>query len=186
MTIRVIAGKYKGKTLEYPMGDPNVRPTQDRVKEAIFSILQLDIGGAVVLDLFCGIGSLGIEAASRGASSVVLVDQNTKWAQKNCPADDPQISIVRAEAQRYLAQTTTEFDGILMDAPYDKINLIDAVIATISVSPILKPGGWLVCEHKRRVKPQGFKRPATVREYHYGETTVTVWRSGVAAISETH
>jgi 16S rRNA (guanine966-N2)-methyltransferase len=106
--VRVIAGRWKGRRLKSPRGD-EVRPTTDRVKEAIFNLLGPNIRGCLFLDLCCGAGGLGIEALSREAAQVVFVDVSGKsltLARKNlatCGADTGRVSLIRAEAVAWLS-----------------------------------------------------------------------------------
>ena len=116
--MRVVAGELRGRRLKAPKGTA-VRPTSDRAREALFSILG-DITGADVCDLFCGTGALGIEALSRGARHVVLVDDNTSPAQANVDALGiaERVDLVRRDAFEYLGSATATFDLILCDPPY--------------------------------------------------------------------
>src|SRR3954452_6807774 len=121
--MRGIAGELKGRRLVAPRGW-KVRPTSDRVREAIFSALG-EIAGARVLDLYCGTGALAIEALSRGAERAVLVDRDTRPALGN---EQPlalaeRAELVRADAGRLLAQVSSgpfagNFDLVFVDAPY--------------------------------------------------------------------
>src|SRR4029077_4829190 len=122
--MRVISGELKGQRLGAPRGH-RVRPTSDRVREATFSALGTRVEGARVLDLFCGTGALAIEALSRGASSAVLVDRDSRAALGNVErlglAD--RVWLGRCDAQRWLAASAEEvepphFDLIFVDAPY--------------------------------------------------------------------
>ena len=116
--MRVIAGEFGGRRLKAPSG-PAVRPTSDRAREALFSILG-DVSDAEVLDLFCGTGALGIEALSRGARHAVLVDDDTSPAQANVDAlgISDRVDLVRRDAFEFLGSATASFDLILCDPPY--------------------------------------------------------------------
>ena len=125
--MRVIAGTKKGIQLKTPDGMAT-RPTADRVKEALFSIIQFELPGAAVLDLFGGTGQLGIEALSRGAKRVVFVDA----AEKACGVIrenikrtqfSQQATIIRSDYLAYLQKTQDKFDIILLDPPYAEIFL---------------------------------------------------------------
>ena len=120
--MRVVAGKAKGVTLKTPEG-MQTRPTADRVKEAMFSIIQFDLPGAAVLDLFGGTGQLGIEAISRGAKSAVFVDA----ADKACGLIRENLKRARMESEgrvvkgdylSFLKSSREKFDVILLDPPY--------------------------------------------------------------------
>ncbi|MBQ3215346.1 MAG: 16S rRNA (guanine(966)-N(2))-methyltransferase RsmD, partial [Oscillospiraceae bacterium] len=123
--MRVITGKARGVTLKTPTG-LQTRPTTDRVKEALFSIIQFDIPGAQVLDLFGGTGQLGIEALSRGAKSAVFVDErddscslikeNLRRTQMSQDA-----KVVRSDYLAYLQRCRGKFDIIFLDPPYAEV-----------------------------------------------------------------
>ncbi len=122
--LRVIAGELKGRPLLAPRGW-KVRPTSDRVREAIFSALGEAVAGARVLDLYCGTGALAIEALSRGAAQAVLVDRDTRPALGNIESLGlgERAELVRADAGRWLAALAAEpglrpFDLVFIDAPY--------------------------------------------------------------------
>ena len=122
--MRVIAGELKGRPLLAPRGW-KVRPTSDRVREAIFSALGEAVGGARVLDLYCGTGALAIEALSRGAAAAVLVDRDTRPALGNVESLglSGRAELVRSDAGRWLAARAEDaaarrFDLVFVDAPY--------------------------------------------------------------------
>src|SRR5215203_247228 len=122
--MRVIAGELKGRPLLAPRGW-KVRPTSDRVREAIFSVLGNAVVGARVLDLYCGTGALAIEALSRGAARAVLVDRDTRPALGNVESLGlgARAELVRADARRWLAERAGDegaprFDLVFVDAPY--------------------------------------------------------------------
>lgn len=177
---RIIAGRYGGRRLTTPTGAAT-RPTSERVREAIFARLD-HLGvlvGARVLDLFCGAGSLGLEAVSRGASSLVLVDAAkaaTAVATKNVTAlDVAQVQVVTADAGRYLTrQGGAGFDAVLLDPPYDLPEReLTALLAALAVPGWLNPGAVLVAERSTRspepIWPDGW---GPVISKRYGETTV--------------
>lgn len=116
--VRVVGGELGGRTIRAPRG-ASVRPTGDRVREALFSILG-DVGGLEVLDLFCGTGALGIEALSRGAARATFVDTAIEAAARNL--DDlgleERSELVRGEALRHLERDRSRYDLVLCDPPY--------------------------------------------------------------------
>ncbi|MBU1651819.1 16S rRNA (guanine(966)-N(2))-methyltransferase RsmD, partial [bacterium] len=118
--MRVNAGKWKGRSLSVPKG---TRPTTDRVKEALFSILG-SMQGLSILDLYAGSGSLGIEALSRGAVSVAFVEtsrQALRILAGNLPEpDEPAIEFIQQDVFEFLNQTIHSFDIIFCDPPYNK------------------------------------------------------------------
>jgi len=170
--VRVIAGRLGGRQLLAPKGW-KVRPTSERVREALFSALG-DITGYAVADLYCGTGALGIEAISRGAASAVLVDNDTRPAMGNVHnlGLTSEIELVRGEAANWLAsQDGRLFDLILIDPPY---RMADDIAADLNrdLPKVLAPGGRVVVESAAR---QPLELPAleVVRERRYGRTLVT-------------
>src|SRR4051812_28330570 len=121
--MRVIAGIYGGRTLKAPPGD-NTRPTSDRVREALFSILGAQIQDARALDLFAGSGALGIEALSRGAASAIFVDNATqavKAIEANLAALEAQARVRQTDVLRFLAHARelgSQYDLVFLDPPY--------------------------------------------------------------------
>src|SRR6187551_2799797 len=148
--MRVIAGEMKGRRLVAPRGW-KVRPTSDRVREAIFSALG-DIDGARVLDLYCGTGALAIEALSRGAATAVLVDRDTRPALGNVEQLGlrDRVELVRAEIGRWLADSVddpaaTPFDLVFVDAPYRLADRVGQELNT-HLPRLLATGGRAIVE----------------------------------------
>ena len=178
--MRVISGKARGVVLKTPEG-MQTRPTADRVKEALFSILQFDLPGTKVLDLFGGTGQLGIEAISRGAKSAVFVDaaeapcklikENLRRAKM-----ENEGRVVRSDYLQYLSQCKETFDIIFLDPPYAEVFLENA-IKKISEIDILQSGGIIVAERPvekaLNVEIEGFSRS---KDYKYGKTVLTLYR----------
>ncbi len=178
--MRVIAGKAKGVVLKTPEG-LQTRPTADRVKEALFSIIQFELPGAKVLDLFGGTGQLGIEAISRGAASCVFVDANEapcRLIKENLRRAkmEQEGRVVRADYLKFLQQCTETFDIILLDPPYAE-NFLENAIKMISESDILKSFGIIVAERPVEkelfLEIEGYKRS---KDYKYGKTLLTIYR----------
>ncbi len=175
--MRVITGIAGGRRLEAPKGDDIVRPTTDRVKEALFSIINFDIPAACVLDLFSGSGQLGIEALSRGAKSATFVDSDRTSAEltkRNLEACGlaGNATIHRADCFAFLNGTTTFFDIAFVDPPYH-LGLYDK--ALVAVSKKMAAGGIIICEHPIEISLpplDGFK----TKDYKYGKIVVTVFR----------
>jgi 16S rRNA (guanine966-N2)-methyltransferase len=118
--VRVVAGEFRGRRLAAPRG-ARTRPTADRVREALFSMLG-DVSGARVLDLYAGSGALGIEALSRGAASAVFVERDARAAaviERNLSSLGLQQEVLRQDAVRFLARSTGTFDLVFCDPPYD-------------------------------------------------------------------
>lgn len=122
--MRIVGGQFRRRILKFPESE-GLRPTPDRVRETLFNWLGQDLDGWHCLDLFAGSGALGFEAASRGATRVVMVEQAPKVLAAlhenrevlNKPA---AVEIIRADALQYLASTKTKFDLIFLDPPYKK------------------------------------------------------------------
>ena len=178
--MRVIAGKAKGVVLKTPDG-MLTRPTADRVKEAVFSILQFDLPGTKVLDLFGGTGQLGIEAISRGAKSAVFVDAGDapcKLIKENLRRTkmENEGRVVRSDYLQFLSQCRETFDIIFLDPPYAEVFLENA-IKKISEIDILQSGGIIVTERPvekaLNLEIDGFSRS---KDYKYGRTFVTLYR----------
>lgn len=132
--MRVISGKYRGKKLkEFEL--TSTKPTIDRVKEAMFNLIQFDIVDAVVLDLFSGTGALGIEAISRGAKKVYLVDKNKdaiKLINDNLKGIDGEYYVVNKDYIDFLNTFNEKFDIVLLDPPYKTdfgLNAIETLIS---------------------------------------------------------
>lgn len=179
---RVIAGTAGGRTLRTPPGS-GTRPTSDRVREALFSALDARdaVRGARVLDLYAGSGALGLEAASRGASSVVLVESDRRAADvitRNVrDLGLTGIRVVRATVAAALAPDPGPSDAadlVLVDPPYDVDETALAAVLARLASGWLAPGGLVVAERSTRSPeptwPTGIERSGKPRKY--GETTV--------------
>lgn len=167
--MRVITGSARGAKLKTLEGLAT-RPTSDRVKEAIFNIIQFDIQGRRVLDLFGGSGQLAIEALSRGADYAVIVDQSAeavKVIKDNLKKTkfDQQASVFQMDYLRYLSTAREKFDLIFLDPPYAEKSLENA-LQKISEIDILSEGGIIICERpKDKVMPPevgGFYAPEII------------------------
>jgi len=148
--MRVISGKYKGKPLKELKLD-HIRPTADKVKQALFTKLQFEIEGARVLDLFCGTGGLGIEAISRGAKEVVFIDKNAKsvaLTKENLKSIKENAKVYNVSYEKAIEKVEGKFDLILVDPPY-KSGVYQKVLELIAEKNILKEGGTIVCEHAK-------------------------------------
>ena len=178
--MRVIAGTARGTVLKTPEG-MLTRPTADRVKEAVFSILQFDLPGTRILDLFGGTGQLGIEALSRGAKSAVFVDASDKACVlikenlRRCKMES-DAKVIRADYLDYLQRCRENFDIILLDPPYAEVFLENA-LKKLSEIDILQSGGIIVAERPVE-KPLDMVLPGFSRskDYKYGKTIITIYR----------
>jgi len=177
--MRVIAGELKGQRLVAPRGW-QVRPTSDRVREAVFSILGGRVEGAQVLDLYCGTGALAIEALSRGAGRAVLVDRDTRPALGNVErlGLGERVELVRADVGRWLGEVSSatfagKFDLVFVDAPY---RLADRVAQDLNthLPKLLAPDGRAVIESGAR-RPLRIDSLEALRQRRYGAADVTVY-----------
>ncbi len=178
--MRVVSGTAKGVVLKTPEG-LQTRPTADRVKEAMFSILQFDLPGTEVLDLFGGTGQLGIEAMSRGAKSATFVDEGEKACsliKENLRRTkmEQQSRVVRSDYLAFLRSCKEQYDIILLDPPYAEVFLENA-LKCITEIDILRSGGIIVCEHPiEKELPWQYAGYTRSRDYKYGKTLITLYR----------
>jgi 16S rRNA (guanine(966)-N(2))-methyltransferase RsmD len=180
--MRIISGTFRGRKLRTPLGD-GIRPTGDKVKESIFNILQFDIEGRRVLDLFAGTGQLGIEALSRGAASVTFVDSSqdaVNLVRENVGLlrlpDESVKKIFAGDAISYL-QKDEKFDIILLDPPFAS-DLVFKAVDIVVKKEKLEIGGVMVCEtDSARLKElQENAYPGyTEKRYKYGKTSLLVY-----------
>jgi 16S rRNA (guanine966-N2)-methyltransferase len=189
---RVIAGAAKGTRLLAP--GEGTRPFGDRVKQTLFAILEPDLRGAAVLDLFAGSGAGGIEALSRGAARAVFVERDATAARviaenlgRARVAD--RGTVVRADAIAYLAERAAAdgpFDLVLLDPPYAEGDLLESALARVAApagtgGPILDRDAWVVAKHFWRTPlPQAVGLLASVRSRRFGETALTFYRQPAA------
>jgi 16S rRNA (guanine966-N2)-methyltransferase len=179
--VRVIAGRYGGRTLEAPRGRAT-RPTSDRVREALFSILGdvAGVGGARVLDLYAGSGALAIEALSRGAAEATLVD-TSRAAVETIAGNLRRLSIdaevVREDALRFCGRASRaarQYDLVFLDPPYRHGSALGRQLTT-ALAPLLADGARVVAESDRR-SPLGVELPA-LDERRYGDTLIQIYAS---------
>ena len=176
--MRVITGTARGRRLKEPQG-MDIRPTTDKVKESMFSILQFDIEGRRVLDLFGGTGQLGIEALSRGAARCVFLDENREAVSivmRNCKAcgvfDRSRVNI--GEAARFLSACREQFDLVLLDPPFHNGTLENILPL---VDKCVAPGGIVICESETKlVLPAEVGGLQLKKQYKYGK--VLLWKYG--------
>ncbi len=180
--MRVITGRARGVTLKTPEG-LQTRPTTDRVKEALFSVIHFDIPGAHVLDLFGGTGQLGIEALSRGAKRAVFVDESDKACKlinENLRRTrlEQEGTVVRGDYLAYLGRCREKFNIIFLDPPYAEVFLENA-LKRITEIDILQSGGIIVTERPLgKDLPFEFEGYERSKDYKYGNTLITLYRKG--------
>jgi 16S rRNA (guanine966-N2)-methyltransferase len=173
--VRVVAGTHGGRTLRAPRGE-QTRPTSDRVREALFSILT-SVQGARVLDLFAGSGALGIEALSRGAAEATFVDSASAAVsaiRHNLEDLGMEGEVLRMPALRALACTPVherQYDLVFLDPPYRMASSLGPQLST-ALPPILATGARVVVESDRRV-PLDLELEL-LRERQYGDTLIRV------------
>jgi 16S rRNA (guanine966-N2)-methyltransferase len=169
--LRITGGELRGRRIRVPKGD--VRPTTEKVREAVFSILG-DLSGSRVLDLFCGSGALGIEALSRGAAEATLVDTRPGTARQNLESLDlaGRAATVRADAARFLRRAEPgRFDLVLCDPPY---RLADRLAAELDplIRSALAEGGRVMAETSPD-RPLPLELPL-ITQRRYGDTLVRI------------
>lgn len=176
--MRVITGAARGRRLSTVEG-LDVRPTAERVKEAVFSAVQLEIEGARMLDLFCGSGQMGIEGLSRGAASCVFVDngrRSCETARKNLNTVGfmDRARLFQTDALAFLEASGDTFDFVFLDPPYSQ-GLAERALPLLV--PRMSPAGAIFAEHDSRDPlPEecgGFVR---VKQYRYGRVSVSAYR----------
>ena len=177
--MRVITGSARGRRLKELEG-LETRPTTDRVKESMFNILQFDIEGSRVLDLFACTGQLGIEALSRGAAAAVFVEQRRDAAA--LVRDNLRLTgladrarVVNGEALAYLASAGERFDIIFLDPPY-AAGLWKPVLEAVSRFDILSDHGIIICESPQdEALPEAVGSCRVHRTYRYGRIRLTTY-----------
>jgi 16S rRNA (guanine(966)-N(2))-methyltransferase RsmD len=183
---RIIAGRSKGRRLSVPKG-LETRPTGARVRQTLFDILAPAMPGCRFLDAFAGSGAVGLEALSRGASRVVLIDTSAV-AVAAIRANAQVLSAVGGELQVFrqdarialpaLAERGARFDVVYLDPPYDA-DLYEPVIALVGERGLLADDGVLVAEHfHKRALPETIGRLARTREVRVGEHRLAFYRLG--------
>ncbi len=147
--LRIIGGEWRGRLLEV-INSEGLRPTPDRVRETVFNWLQAWVPGARCLDLFAGTGALCLEALSRGAKSVVMVEKSPAVA-RNLEQNIEQLGtdaaiVVNDDSQRYLQGPAEVFDIVFVDPPFKRSSFVDASIVALNKHGWIKPGSWVYIE----------------------------------------
>lgn len=181
--MRVITGTARGRKLRELPG-METRPTTDKVKESIFNIIQFDIEGRRVLDLFGGTGQLGIEALSRGAAHCTFVDLRREAAaviRENLQVTRlaGQARVVQGDSLSFLASCREKFDLILLDPPYAS-GLLEKAVKEAAAIDILTENGIMVCESAADQVLPALEAPYEKgREYRYGKIKITLYQRGL-------
>ncbi len=174
-TLRLVAGKWRGRKIEFFEAE-GLRPTSDRIRETLFNWLQDSIRGAHCLDLFSGSGALGLEAASRGAEMVVMVESNPATVRQLqtqvARLGAEEVTIWQGSALDYLAHLDHRFDLLFLDPPFNS-HLLDSTLSMLGDSDSLKPQSRIYIEFPRRNPPQlpsgwQFEKLKTAGEVGYG------------------
>lgn len=187
--MRITGGNARGRKLAAPKsGQTHIRPTCDRVREALFNILADRVAGSKVLDLFAGTGAIGIEALSRGAAFALFVDQSLEAGRlietnlRTC-FHQPQAAFVQLNLATAVhlqpLQTrmppATRFDLVFMDPPYQK-KLAEHMLAVVQKSNILAPNALVIVEeHRSVILPAKIGFLTILDQRHYGETRVWLY-----------
>lgn len=175
--MRVITGIARGKRLNALPGE-EVRPTAERVKEAVFSIIQFQLEGRRFLDLFAGSGQMGIEALSRGAAQAVFVDvrrESVEQVKRNLQATglDKNAKVLQMDYASFLAQKNQAFDLAFLYPPYQTGVLQQALPG---VEKLMNPGGTILCEHPAtEAMPQQVGAFIMRKQYRYGRIMITAY-----------
>jgi 16S rRNA (guanine966-N2)-methyltransferase len=170
--VRVVAGEFRGRRLAAPRG-ARTRPTADRVREALFSMLG-DVSGARVLDLYAGSGALGIEALSRGARSAVFVERDARAVsaiERNLASLGLEQRVVRQDAARFLARAQGTFDLVFCDPPYDSASRLAGPLAE-RLPALTAADARIVTESDKR-SPLELPLPL-LTERTYGDTRIAI------------
>ena len=179
--MRITGGIHRGRVIKVPDG-LEVRPTQDRVREALFNIIQNEIKGARFLDVFAGSGAVGLEAMSRGASSVTFVERNPRhiaFVRSNSALLKLAPEIVQADAYQYLASFAgAPFDIVYADPPYamGEENGFETMLKNLAERNVLKPDGLLIVETTFRVRMGDLPGWDLCRDREYGKTRLLIWK----------
>ena len=178
--MRIISGTARGRKLKEPQG-MDTRPTTDKVKESLFNIIQFELEGRRVLDLYAGTGQLGLEALSRGAERCVFVDQRREAAAlvkeniKLCRFED-RSRVVQEESLSFLSACREKFDVVFLDPPYQS-GLLEKSLEQLIRFDILREHGIIVCESGAEWTVPPLVPPYEAgREYRYGQIKLSLCR----------
>ena len=179
--LRITGGRFKGRRIKAP-ALPGLRPTREKVRQALFDILREKIEGGSFLELFCGSGAVGIEAISRGAARVVFVDTDRRCIK--CVKDNIRalgvaqgVDFVNLSASAGLKslQGAAKFDIVFIDPPYYTLPDKNCLLKIIDYD-ILTPNAWCILEHAKEKQPLAIEGLTFFRSYKYGDTVLTLYR----------
>ena len=179
--MRITGGVHRGRVLKVPEG-MEVRPTQDRVREALFNILMHDIAGARFLDLFAGSGAVGLEALSRGAASATFVELNARhisFIKTNAAMLKIAPQIVQADAYRYVSDFSgIPFDIAYADPPYalgEERGFLE-MTQMLAERNVVRPGGLFIAETTSRTALNEAPGWDLCRDREYGKSRLLIWK----------
>lgn len=176
--MRIVAGKYRHREIIYPDDSLHIRPTKDRIREALFSALG-PLDNLLVLDLYSGSGAMGIEAISRGANKCIFVDNNktayhvTKENINNLGITNYELLFMNDfDALEKLKNNNVSFDLVILDPPYKSETYIE-VISFLINNKMMKESARIVteCNHSLDFSSLSIKK---IKEYHYGEININI------------
>lgn len=183
--MRITGGEYGGRNLKVPRSDA-IRPTQDRVREALFNIVQFEVPGSDFLDLFAGSGAVGIEALSRGAATVTFVERDRRHLatlRENLAAvgraDEASVRVVSADCYRWLeTYAGAGFSIGFADPPYalGEEKGYAQVLATLAARDVIRPSGIFIAEMTAVQKAEETPGWELIRDRTYGKTRLCLWR----------
>lgn len=176
--MRVISGKYKGKKLE-GFGIPGTRPTMDRLKESLFGTIQTKVKNSIVLDLFAGSGSLGIESLSNGASECYFVESGkeiSKYLKRNLVnLKNAKLFLMDYKvALSHFQKEKVKFDIVFLDPPYHAL-LLNEAIQQLDELHLLNDNCFLVCECEEEYPVLDLEKYSLIKEKNYGEKTIFIY-----------
>ena len=169
--MHIISGKFQRRSIKFPK-DRQFRPTKSIVRESVFNILGSRIENASFLDLCSGSGAVGLEAESRGASTVVCVDRQVKYLEHNKEQLGASIEIVRSDIVRYLKLTLNSFDIIFLDPVWADHHVYAESIEIIANRSLLHPDGLLIVEHDDQFNPA--EKFSISKQYKYGNSKLSL------------
>lgn len=179
--MRVISGKYKGMNI-IGFDIEGTRPTQDRIKESLFAMIQNELTDSIILDLFAGSGNLGIEALSNGSTKAYFADNNHKCIEvlkKNLgriPAEDYNIiNMDYKNALKYYSDSNIKFNIIFLDPPYH-LECIDNVLDSIVKLNLLEEDGIVICEYEFNKFKDSYEKLELEKTREYGYKNIRIYR----------
>lgn len=186
--MRITGGEFGGRNLKVPKSDA-IRPTQDRVREALFNIIQFEVAGSEFLDLFAGSGAVGLEALSRGAKSVTFVERERRHLaalKENVEkiagtTGDERQETIAADCYRWLSTYSGPgFTIGFADPPYalGEEKGYAQVLATLADRGVIRPGGLFIAEMTAVQKAEETPGWELIRDRTYGKTRLCIWRRG--------